>query len=113
NSEILMPDPGLLDGSQSEDTGVLQIEFALLEGQKYVLDDVFIRVEDNNDVYQSLNTSASKRSNRQNVELGISTSFNGFFLSNYMTSYSKSNTEFVVTDGKYPANTPGATGSLT
>ncbi|WP_262250085.1 hypothetical protein [Parapedobacter soli] len=113
NNEILMPDPGLLDGNQSEDTGVLQIEFALLEGQKYVLDDVFIRVEDNNDAYQSLNTSASKRSNRQNVDLGISTSFNGFFLSNYMTSYNKSNVEFRVTDGKYPANSPGAIGSLT
>ncbi|SFC07404.1 hypothetical protein SAMN05421747_10414 [Parapedobacter composti] len=107
NSEILMPDPGLLDGHQSVDTGVLHIEFALLEGQRYVLDDVWIRVEENNDVYQSLNPGATRKSNRQNVSIGISTSFSGFFLSNYMTSYNKSNEEFLVTDGKHQSSLTG------
>lgn len=107
NTEILMPDPGLLDGTQDPSVGKLHIKFYIKDGQRYVLDDVYVRVDDNNDVYQSINTASNKRSNRHNVELGISTSFSGFMLSNYMTSYNKSNVDFVVTDGKHTSSLTG------
>lgn len=107
NSEILLPNPGVLDGSQLPTIGKLYLWFYLKEGQSYVLDDVYIRVESNSDVYQSLNNATTRKSNRQNVSVGISTSFNGFFLSNFMTSYNKSNEEFTVTDGKHTSSLTG------
>lgn len=107
NNEILIPDPGILDGGQLPSIGKLYLWFYIKEGQSYVLDDVYIRVEDNNDVYQSINPSATRRSNKQDVSLGISSSFSGFMLSNYMTSYDKSNVDFLFTDGKHTSSMTG------
>lgn len=109
NSEIIFPDPGILDGQQLDTTGVLNIEFMVLPNQKYVLDDVYFRIEENNDVYQSRIQDANRRSNRKTVDLNISSSFSGFMLSNLMTSYAKSNTEFRFTDGKYTGSLTGMT----
>lgn len=96
NTEIIFPDPGILDGSQAATTGVLKVEFAVLPYQKYVLDDVYFRLEDNNDVYRA---SVSSRGNSQSITLGISSSFSGFMVSNLMRSYHQSNTDFLWTDG--------------
>lgn len=109
NSEILIPDPGLLDGDQVGETGKLFVEFYLKEGQRIVLDNIFLRVDENHDVYRSSVQASQKRSNKQEVSLGISSSFNGFYLSNVMTSYSESNNEFVMTDGKYTGSLTGMT----
>lgn len=100
NNEILFPDPGALPNIDPE-AGVLNIEFALLAGQRYVLDDVWMRVEDNNDVYRA--TTAS-RGNSQSITLGISSSFSGFMVSNLMRSYDQSNTDFLWTDGTVTAS---------
>ena len=109
NNEIIFPDPGVLDGAQLDTTGVLNIEFMVMPNQRYVLDDVYFRIEENNDVYQSRIQDDSKRSNRKTVDLNISSSFSGFMLSNLMTSYDKSNTEFRFTDGKYTGSLTGMT----
>src|SRR5690606_28432868 len=101
NNEILLPDPGILDGNQDPLVGIISFSFYVKPGQQYVLDDVYMRIEENNDVYQSRIQDANRRSNRKTVDLNISSSFSGFMLSNLMTSYDKSNTEFVFTDGKY------------
>src|SRR5690606_13118493 len=63
NNEILFPDPGALPNIDPE-AGVLNIEFALLAGQRYVLDDVWMQVEDNNDVYRA---STASRGNSQSI----------------------------------------------
>lgn len=109
NNEIIFPDPGVLDGTQLDTTGVLNIEFMVMPNQRYVLDDVYFRIEENNDVYQSRIQDANRRSNRKTVDLNISSSFSGFMLSNLMTSYDKSNTEFRFTDGKYTGSLTGMT----
>lgn len=103
NSEILFPDPGVLDGTQSAATGVLKIEFALLEGQRYALDDVFVRLEDNNDIYR-VNSPVTGNSTSQRITMGISSSFSGFMVSNMMRSYHQSNRDFVWTDGTTEAS---------
>lgn len=109
NNEIIIPDPGLLDGQQPGDTGKLYVEFYIKEGQEYVLDNIFVRVDDNNDVYRSSVPSSQKKTNSQDVKLGISSSFSGHMISNIMTSYDKSNTEFIMTDGKYTGSLTGMT----
>jgi hypothetical protein len=109
NSEILLPDPGILDGNQDPLLGIISFRFYVKPGQQYVLDDVYMRVEENNDVYQSRIQDANRRSNRKTVDLNISSSFSGFMLSNLMTSYDKSNTEFRFTDGKYTGSLTGMT----
>ena len=71
-SDILMP----------KEVGELQIHFKVKEGQRYVIDNVYININDNKDVYRlDLNTNSNEK-----YELGISTSVNGFFDSNYRSS---------------------------
>ena len=101
NNEIIFPDPGKLDGTHTIDDGQLHIEFALLDGQRYVLDDVWVRVEENNDVYRA---STGGRGNSQSITLGISSSFSGFMVSNLMRSYDQSNTDFLWSDGTVTAS---------
>lgn len=109
SSEIYIPDPGLLDGNQPGDTGKLYISIYINKGQEFVLDNINIRVDDNNDVYRSSVPSSQKNTNSQEIKLGISSSFSGHMISNIMTSYDKSNTEFVMTDGKYTGSLTGMT----
>lgn len=71
-SDILMP----------KEVGELQMHFKVKEGQRYVIDNVYINVNYNKDVYRlDLNTNSNEK-----YELGISTSVNGFFDSNYRSS---------------------------
>lgn len=95
--EIIIPDPGILDGTQPSGVGELQIIFYVFEGQQYVLDDVWMRVDENNDVYRA-SLSTSKNTDKQDISLQISSSFSGFMLSNYMSSFDASNEEFLFTD---------------
>lgn len=96
NNEILIPDPGLLDGQQDPAVGKMYVRFYVKPGQRYVLDDIWMRVEDNNDVYRA---SVASRGSSQTITLGISSSFSGFLVSNLMRSYHESNTDFLWTDG--------------
>src|SRR5690606_36344070 len=48
NSETLLPE---IDNIQPGEEGKLNIEFTVRNGQQYVLDDVYFRVPQNNDVY--------------------------------------------------------------
>lgn len=103
SNEILIPDPGTLDGGQTPEAGVLNIEFAVLEGQRYALDDVWVRVEENNDVYR-VTSPVAGNDTTQRITLGISSSFSGFMVSNMMRSYHQSNRDFVWTDGTTEAS---------
>jgi len=72
----------------------------------YTLDNVTISAEKNNDIYENTfdNTNNTLV---ETVELGISSSFGGYMVSNYMTAYQNSPNEFHFKDGNF------YTGSLT
>lgn len=103
NNEILIPDPGLLDGQQDSAVGKLYVRFYLKPGQRYVLDEIWVRTEDNNDVYR-VNSPVTGNSTSQRITMGISSSFSGFMVSNMMRGYSTSNEDFLWSDGSVTAS---------
>jgi len=74
--------------------------------QIYIIDNVSITIEDNNDIYEITETT-SKNTLKETVELNISSSFSGYMSSNLMTAYYNSPNEFYFKDGQF------YTGSLT
>lgn len=92
---IIMPTPDNppVAGSTSD----IQIEF-VVNAQKYILDNIYINIENGNDIYEST-LESSKNTLIDERELAISSSFGGYILSNYMTDWSKSDTECFFKDG--------------
>lgn len=76
----------------------LQIIFRVKSGQTYTLDDVSITIDNGNDVYEVFNDSSTSTSS-DSVELNISSSFNGYMLSNFMSSPFRSDDECKFNDG--------------
>lgn len=103
SNEILMPDPGPLDGTQAGNIGKLYVRFVIPPDIKYALDDVWVRVEEDNDVYR-VTSPVTGNDTTQRITLGVSSSFNGFMVSNMMRSYHQSNRDFVWTDGTTEAS---------
>lgn len=103
NNEILMPTPGPLDGTQAGNIGKLYVRFVIPPDIKYALDDVWVRVEEDNDVYR-VTSPVTGNDTKQRITLGISSSFSGFMVSNMMRSYHQSNRDFVWTDGTTEAS---------
>lgn len=95
NSEILIPQIEELQ-EQTDDVlnpfqvnGIMDVRFYVKPGQSYVLDDVYMSLPENNDLYE-LRVPGSK-SPIDEYEVGISSSFTGFMWSNYMDDFGKSN----------------------
>lgn len=87
NNEILMPQIesyGTMDGFGSTN-GRLQFEFYVKPGQVYVIDDVYARIQNNNDLYKIRDVNS--KSPIESAEVNISSSFSGFMLSSYMSNY--------------------------
>lgn len=103
NNEILMPPAGLLDGDQDGNIGKLYVRFVIPPDIKYALDDVWVRVEENNDMYR-VTSPVAGNDTTQRITMGISSSFSGFMVSNMMRSYHQSNRDFVWTDGTTEAS---------
>lgn len=96
NNAIILPKPPA-DLLASTDSCEIQILFQVTDGQVYTVDYIYITIDENTDVFQStydsLNTAVDERT------LQISSSWGGYFISNYMTEWSKSNEECFYTDG--------------
>lgn len=108
SGDILMPDPKIIDSQPEDIIGRLQVMLYVKRGQKIFFDDVYVNVEDNNDVYRSENPSSSN-TKTDSVDLEISSSFSGFMVSNIMTSWTNSSEEYIFTDGKYTGSLTGMT----
>lgn len=101
---VLMPEPDAeLDTSKDYN---IKIRFRTLLKQEYYVDNIYINIDDNNDIYEAglENTRNTKTSE---VSLDISSSYGGYMLSNFMTSWKNSNKEFMFAEGAF------AQGSLT
>lgn len=95
NSEILLPEiselqevgeGGVFDRPPN---GIIDFLFYVKPGQRYVLDDIYMSVQDNDDRYE-IRASGSK-SPIENYDVGISSGFTGFQWSSYMDDFGKTN----------------------
>lgn len=91
---IKIPDPGNLD-INSTGRGQLRIMFKCKAGQRYILDDVWMNVDDNSDLYEISNGT---QNSSESYSMGISTSFSGFYLSSYKENYGNSEKFMLMTD---------------
>ena len=91
STNILVPEPeDLLSGS-----GKMRLSFHVKSGQRYILDNVWMNVEDNSDRYELSNFTANSE---EGYEMGISTSFSGFFISNYQETPGNAEKFMLMTD---------------
>lgn len=106
NNAIILPKPPA-DLVPPTDTCEIQISFQVTDGQVYYVDYIYITIDENTDVFQStyasVNTAVDERS------LQISSSWGGYFISNYMTEWSRSDEECYYTDGIYTGTLTGMT----
>lgn len=109
NTDILMPDPSPLGNITSGTIGVMKIWFRLNEGFRYVLDDVYLNFNENNDVYLSQISGSTRKTNLETKSMDISSAFTGFKLTNIMNSYDSSNLDYKFSDGKYIGSLTGMT----
>src|SRR5690606_35446391 len=99
NTEILMPDPGNLEVPISNNiNSSIKVFFYLKEGQRYVIDNVYFCVPQNNDVY--LIELPSSKNSKSEYTMEISSSFSGHLLSSYMGNYSTANQSMLWTGNK-------------
>lgn len=77
----------------------ISIQFNLKPGVTMKLDDVYLRTDTNSDVYEATYNDNAKNTAKAEYELNISSSHNGFYLSNYMTSFGMSGLEKFYADG--------------
>lgn len=91
---IKLPNPGNLN-INSGSRGELGVLFHCKEDQRYVIDDFYMNVDDNKEMYEITNGT---QNSEENYELGISTSFSGFFLSSFKENPSNAEKFQLMTD---------------
>lgn len=96
--DVYIVDPGPLDETAITGVGMLSIEFFIKSGQRIVFDDIWMKVDNNFDVY-SITNADTKNANEKEIELSISSAFSGFKVSNFMRRYNYSNVDWKYTDG--------------
>lgn len=95
---VKLPEPDFIP--QSGDVCEIKVLFIVKPGQRYLIDNISITIEDSDDVY--VNTvDASKNTKEESDELNISSSFGGYMVSNFMTNWDKSDTECEFIDGNF------------
>jgi len=88
DSRITIPEPDSLNGVGDLDQGRMRIKFIQQAGRQCRIDDFYINIDDNNDVYIAELEDSKRSEGEYNME--ISSSFSGFLLSSYMGDYSNS-----------------------
>lgn len=86
-SRIKIPEPDNLD---SQDIGILKYYIHHNGAYKSAIDDVYINIDENYDVYEA--SIQAKKDSVEEYEMTISSSFSGFLLSSYMNSWADCHT---------------------
>lgn len=102
NNSIILPKPAA--PLEAGDTCDIKIYFRVADGQRYTLDFIYINIDNNNDVYESTYT-VSKNTAVDERTLQISSSFGGYMLSNFMSSWDRSDEECYFKDGDFYTGT--------
>ncbi len=93
---ILMPEP--TNRPEAGDVSDLQILFRVKAGITYQVDNIYVKIDNGDDVYEStLDTSGNTDVDERTVD--ISSSFSGYMLSNFMSDWSSADTECNFRDG--------------
>lgn len=93
---IIMPTPA--SPPVAGDISNITVAFFVLHEQKYAIDNIYINSAVSNDVYVST-LDLSKNTMTDEREINISSTFGGYFISNFMTSWSNSGAECYYRDG--------------
>jgi len=96
--DIIMPLPTDIPIERQNEPKIY-VGFQIPAGRVVVYDDIYINVGSNNDVYESEYTD-SKNTGKDEINLKISSSHNGFYVSNFMTEFSNSGLEKFFSDPK-------------
>lgn len=101
---ILLPEPAdELDQTKEYN---IKIRFRAELKQEYYVDNISINIEQNNDIYEA-GIENTKNTKTEEFTLDISSSYGGYMLSNFMTSWVESGREFIFEEGAFTS------GSLT
>ncbi|MFA6087411.1 hypothetical protein [Mucilaginibacter sp.] len=101
---ILMPEPA--DELDTTKEYSLKVRFVASNDQFYIVDNIYVNIEQNNDIYEAGITETTNTKTEE-VSLDISSSYGGYMASNFMTSWVESGREFMFSEGAF------TTGSLT
>ena len=99
---IKIPQPPTQPGAG--DTCDLQIIFKVKPRQKYIVDSIYINIEEADDVYE-VTATGSKNTLTDETSLDISSSFGGYMVSNFMSAYYNSDIECEYLDGLFYTGT--------
>lgn len=101
---ILLPEPpDELDETKEYN---IKVRFKAELKQEYFVDNIYINIEGNNDIYEAGITD-TKNTKTEDLSLDISSSYGGYMLSNFMTGWQNSGQEFIFDEGAFTS------GSLT
>lgn len=106
NNAIILPQ-GVNELVPNVDTCEIIISFQVTDGQVYTIDNIYIKIDENTDVFESEYSSTNKAVDDRTLE--ISSSWGGYFISNYMSEWSRSDDECYFTDGLYTGTLTGLT----
>ena len=101
NNAIIIPIPS--SPLEAGDKCELSVFFKVKDGQKYDLDYIHFTIDENNDVYEASYDSDNTAIDERTLE--ISSSFGGYMLSNFMTSWNNSDEECFFRDGTFYTGT--------
>ena len=108
NEEILLPDPGIMYPDDFPERGEIRVSFKVKEGQRFVLDDVYMRFNREKEAYISESVS-QRKTNMERKTIHVSSSPNGFHVSNMMSRYTSAKLHSIFYDTKYIGNLTGLT----
>lgn len=95
---IILPLPSTTPiGSGNEP--FLVVSFGIPEGRKIIFDDIKMTVDPNTDIYEAT-SSVQNNTASEDYALKISTSHNGFHISNFMSNFDQAGAEKFFSDGK-------------
>lgn len=107
---VILPEPEFKP--EAGDICDIKVIFLVKPGQVYTVDNISISIEDSDDVYVCT-ADNSKNTKEESDELGISSSFAGYMVSNFMTNWDKSDSECFFQDGdKYTGTLTGLTADV-
>jgi len=98
--DIILPLPQIIPIEKGTNP-CLYLSFNIPEGRKVVFDDIYINTDNNSDVYEASYGGATTNTAKEDYSLRISSSHNGFYVSNFMTNFSQSGQEKFFIDGDF------------
>lgn len=102
NNAIILPKPTA--SPEPGDLCDISVRFKIKDGQRYTLDYIYLTTDENTDVYEAVNNDTLNTAIDDRT-LEISSSWGGYFVSNYMTYWGASDEQCFFQDGSFYTGT--------